>query len=342
MERLTPSRPMGCAILMRTLLRSLTLLVLASLVLSACSVAKTPAAPLRLGLNIWPGYAPFYIASERQLYTPTAVEIRTFSSLYDTDRAFSQKRIDAVATTLFDALRMADEGTPLTIVMFTDYSNGADGIVARRGITSLRELKGKRVAAEVGAISHFILLSALDQAGLQETDVEVVNLSVEEGAKALAEGKVDAAALWEPFLSEQANSHGATKLFTSAEIPGQVLDVLAVQQDVAEQRPDDVVNLIRGWEQGLQLLQTRPQEVMPIVAQAMQTTPDALQGDLSTLELFDLAHNRQFFDLANQQQSIGKAYTATAQFMIQHHLLGRAAPAVQNLVDPQFVGAATK
>ena len=327
---------------MRSLLRLLTLLCLTAVILSACSLAKAPAASLRLGLNIWPGYAPFYAAAKRQLYAPTSVEITTFSSLYDTDRAFSQKRIDAVGTTLFDALRMADEGTPLKIVMFTDYSNGADGVAARPGIASVRDLKGKRVAAEVGAINHFILLAALDKAGLHESDVEVVNLSVEEGAKALAQGKVDAAALWEPFLSDPAKTGGATKLFTSAEIPGQVLDVLAVHKDVAEQRPDDVANLIRGWEQALQLMKSQPQDVVPIMAEAMQTTPEGLQGDLSTLELFDLARSRQFFDLANQQQSIWKSYTATALFMSQHHLLQNAAPPAQGLVDAQFVEAAAK
>src|SRR5262245_6175493 len=194
---------------MRSTIRSLVLACLLSLVLSACALSTSPAKPLRLGLNIWPGYAPFYAAANRQLYSPTAVEITTFSSLYDTDRAFSQGRIDAVGTTLFDALRMRDEGIPLKIVLTTDYSNGADGIVARQGITSIAGLKGKRVAAEVGAINHFILLRALDRAGLQEQDVEVVNLSVEEGAKALAQGKVDAAALWEPFLSQQAGVGGA-------------------------------------------------------------------------------------------------------------------------------------
>jgi ABC-type nitrate/sulfonate/bicarbonate transport system substrate-binding protein len=113
-------------------------------------------------------------------------------------------------------------------------------------------------------------------------------------------------------------------------------------KDVAEQRPDDVVNLIRGWEHALQLLHTQPQEAMPIMAEAMQSTPDALQRDLSQVELFDLAHNRQFFDLANQQQSIGKTYAATARFMTQHHLLRKAAPPVQDLIDSQYVEAATK
>jgi NitT/TauT family transport system substrate-binding protein len=327
---------------MRFTLRWLALLFLATCILSACDLAKTPAAPLRLGLNIWPGYAPFYAAAKRQLYTPTSIEITTFSSLYDADRAFTEKRIDAVGTTLFDALRMADEGTPLKIVMFTDYSNGADGIVARRGITSLQELKGKRIATEIGAINHFILLAALDQAGLQETDIEVVNLSVEEGAKALTQGRVDAATLWEPFLSDQAKTDGATKLFTSAEIPGQVLDVLVVQQHIADQRPADVVNLIRGWEQALQLMKSQPQDVMPIMAEAMRTTPERLQGDLATLEFFNLARSRQFFDQANQQQSIWQSYTVTANFMMQHNLLRKAAPAAQELVDAQFIEAATK
>src|SRR5262249_54987851 len=144
------------------------------------------------------------------------------------------------------------------------------------------------------------------------SDVEVVNLSVEEGAKALAQGKVDAAALWEPFLSDATKTGEATKLFTSAEIPGQVLDVIAVRKDIAEQRPDDVANLVRGWEQAIHLLKNQPQDVMPIMAEAMRTTPEGLQSDLSTLELFDLARNRQFLDPANQQQSIWKSYTATA------------------------------
>jgi hypothetical protein len=99
---------------MHILLRWLALLGLASLVLSACSIAKTPAAPLRLGLNTWPGYAPIYAASERQLYAPTSVEIKTFSSTYDIDRAFSQQRIDALGTTLFEVMPIVAEAMQTT------------------------------------------------------------------------------------------------------------------------------------------------------------------------------------------------------------------------------------
>jgi NitT/TauT family transport system substrate-binding protein len=325
---------------MRPTLRWLTLVCLTALALSACGLTRTPAAPLRLGLNIWSGFTPFYGAAKRQLYSSTAVEITTFSSLYDADRAFSQGRIDAVGTTLFDALRLADEGTPLKIVMVTDYSNGADGIVARQGIASVAELKGKRVAVEIGAINHFVLLRALDRAGLQERDLDVVNLSVEEGAKALTQGKVDAAALWEPFLSQQVSAGGAHTLFTSSEIPGEVIDVLVVRSDLAEQRPADVANLVGGWEQALRIVQQQPQAMMGDMAQAMNTTPEGLQSDLAGLELIDLSHNQHFFDPASRSPSAQATYAATVTFMIQHQLLKQAAPAAGTLFDAQFVAAA--
>ena len=325
---------------MRSTLRWLTLMCLTSLLLSACGLTRTPPQPLRLGLNIWPGIAPFYAAASRQLYGSTQVEVKTFSSLYDADRAFSQGNIDVLATTFFDALRLADEGVPIKIVMATDYSNGADGIVAHQPIVSMADLKGKRVAVEIGAINHFIFLAALDKAGLKEGDVELVNLSVEEGARAFAQGKVDAAALWEPFLSQQTAVAGAHKLFTSQEIPGEVVDVVVVRKDLAEQRPDDIANLIAGWEKAMQTWKTQPKEIMEIMAQAMSTTPESLQSDLSGLELVDLAHNSQLFDSGNQQQSFRKAYAATVTFLTQHQLLKKSAPDAAEVLDPKFVAMA--
>jgi NitT/TauT family transport system substrate-binding protein len=324
---------------MRHCPRWLPLVGMLALLLGACSLTQAPPPPLRIGANIWPGFAPLYAAADRQLYGSTQVTMTTFSSLYDADRAFSQGRIDVLGTTLFDALRIADEGVALRVVLVIDYSNGADGVVASQGITSIPQLKGKRVAVEVGAINHFVLLSALDRAGLRESDVTLVNMSVEEAAKSLALGKIDAAALWEPLLSEQASAAGAQKLFTSAEIPGQIADVLVVRQDLAEQRPADVANLAIGWEQALQIWRTRPQEVEGVMAQSMNMTPDDLKANFGGLELVDLDHNRQLFDPANPQ-SLWKAYDATSAFMTQHQLLKQTAPAASAILDPRFVAPA--
>ena len=296
--------------------------------------------PLLLGLSDWPGHAPFYGAAKLGHFGPTQVEIKGFSSNFDRNRAFAQGRLDVLATPLFDALRIADGGTPLKIVLLFDYSSGGDGIVAREQIADVAALRGKRVSAEVSAITHFVLLSALERAGLGEMDIELVNLSVPEAADAFARGKIDAATLWDPHLSRQASMKGAHKIFTSKEIPGQVIDVLIVHKAVADERPEDVANIVKGWEKTLSAWKARPAELEEVMAKETHRTPEALRVDFAGLELLDTAKNRELFDPSVPGQSVWRSYEATARFMVQHHLLKGAAPPGQELLDPRFVAPA--
>jgi len=102
--------------------RWLALCLLLPLLLIACQATTPPAPALRFGVvSSWPGFTPFFLASQREFYRPTQVDLISFSSLYDAYRAFTQRRVDIVATTLFDAIRLADEDVPLKIVMAIDY-----------------------------------------------------------------------------------------------------------------------------------------------------------------------------------------------------------------------------
>lgn len=318
------------ALLWRT---ALWLLVL--LLAGACDAAKP--VPLRLGLSDWPGHAPFYGAAKLGNFGRTPVEIKGFSSNFDRNRAFAQGRLDVLATPLFDALRIADEGVPLKIVLLFDYSSGGDGIVARREIPNVAGLRGKRVSAELGAITHFVLLSALQKAGLTEADVQIVNLSVPEAADAFGRGKLDAATLWDPHLSRQAASDDAHKIFTSKEIPGQVIDVLVVHKAIADERSQDVTNIIRGWEQTLAAWRARPAEIEAVMAQESNRTPEGLRLDFAGMELLDLAKNRELFAPSAADQSVWTSYEATVRFMVHHQLLKRAAPDAKQILEPRFI-----
>lgn len=314
-----------------------TLWLISLLVASACNPVKSKPAPVRLGLSDWPGHAPFYGAAKLGHFGSSQVEIKGFSSNFDRNRAFAQGRLDVLATPLFDALRIADDGVPLKIILLFDYSSGGDGIVSRNEITTVQGLKGKRVSAELSAITHFMLLAALSQAGLSETDVQIVNLSVPEAADAFAHGKLDAATLWDPHLTRQASAPGAHKLFTSKEIPGQIIDVLIVQKAVAEKRAEDVANIVKGWEKMLAAWRARPAEAEAVMAAASNRTPEALRSDLAGLMLLDLAKNRELFAQGGSGQSVWSSFAATARFMTEHKLLKHAAPEATELIDPRFL-----
>ncbi len=310
------------------------------LVAGACNSVKSKAAPLRLGLSDWPGHAPFYAAAQLGSFGATRVEIKGFSSNFDRNRAFAQGRLDVLAAPLFDALRIADDGTPIKIVLLFDYSSGGDGIVARKEITSVKELKGKHVSAELSAITHFMLLAALSQAGLSEADVQIVNLSVPEAADAFAHGKLDAATLWDPHLSRQAAAPEAHKLFTSKQIPGQIIDVLVVHKEIADQRPDDVANIIRGWERTLEAWRARPAELEGVMAKATNRTAEGLKSELAGMVLLDLAKNSELFAAGASSQSVWSSFEATARFMDQHRLLKHSPPNAREILEPRFIAQA--
>ena len=325
---------------MRPLLRALPVLVLCAVLLAACGFNTRAAEPLRLAYNIWPGFGPLYAAETRNYYAPTTVEIRTFSSSYDAYRAFIGGDADVLGTTLFEMLRMLDEGVPVRAIAVNDYSNGADGVVGRAGLTRMADLKGKQVGVEIGTINHFILLLALQQAGLSESDVTLVNLPVDASAKALSEGKLDAAALYDPYLSEQIRA-GSVKLFSSTEVPGLVPSVLVAHTRVVEERGAAVRDLLRGREQALHEWQHQPQSILSDMATPMRSTPEQLQADLGGLVLVNAEQQQQIFDQASAQALI-KAYTTTATFMNDRQLLNHSVPRAEDVIDGRFAVALHK
>lgn len=108
------------------------------------------------------------------------------------------------------ALRYSVAHPDIRIIL--TVTEGFYRIVARRsaGITSVAELKGKRIAAIPTTSSGYFLARMLASADLALDDVEVVRVSpIEDMAKALAERKVDAVAIWEPHADNAARALGA-------------------------------------------------------------------------------------------------------------------------------------
>ena len=79
-----------------------------------------------------------------------------------------------------------------------DTSSGNDMVVAKPGIDSVKELKGKKVGVEIGLVDHLLLERALEVNGLKDTELILVNTPTNEAPQVLAAGAVDAIAAWQP------------------------------------------------------------------------------------------------------------------------------------------------
>ena len=126
-----------------------------------------------------------------------------------------------------------------------DVSHGADVVVGRAGMKSMRDLKGKSVAVESGALGAFVLSRALAINGMQASDVNVVHLeSNEQPARSRRAGST-APSLSIRFARNFCKA-GATTLFDSTQIPGEIVD-LSRSRERPRRAPEAMEALLAGW-----------------------------------------------------------------------------------------------
>jgi len=203
---------------------------LAALACVAATAGTVNAEPLKIGYSDWPGWVAWEVAVEKQWFEEAGVDVRFewFDYVASMD-AFAAGQIDAVAMTNGDALVTGATGAKSVMIIINDYSNGNDMVIGGPGVASIKDLKGKKIGVEIGFVSHLLLLNALEKNGMTEADVELVNVPTNETPQVLASGDVDAIVAWQPNSGMALKLvPGSKPLYTSADEPGLIYDVLAV------------------------------------------------------------------------------------------------------------------
>lgn len=255
------------------------LLSLLVLVLSGCMSEPQP--PLRIGTNVWIGSEPLYLAREMNYLDRNAAQLVEYPSASEVSRAFRNQAIDAMVISLDELFLLAQSGLQPKVVLAVDVSNGADVVVGRAGMNTMKDLRGKRVAVESGAVGAFVLSRALTLNGMQASNISIVHLETNEHLAAFKKGNIDGAVTFDPYCGQMLEA-GAHTVFDSTQIPGEIVDLLAVRASVLDKNPKAVQSVLTAWFKALDYLEHNPKDAAARMAVREQTTGDqflrALQG----------------------------------------------------------------
>lgn len=312
--------------------RLLTLMVVL-LCMAGAACSRPEPSPLRVGTNIWPGYEPLYVARHLGYLDTNQVRLVEFTSTSQILRAFRNGAIDAACVTIDEALLLAQEAADVRLVLVFDISNGADVIMAKPGIADLKDLKGRRVGAETTALGAYVLMRALQSSGLTPRDVQIVPLEVSEHESAFKRGDVDAVVTFEPTRTKLRN-FGARQVFDSSEIPGEIVDVLAVRSQYLQAHPDAVEHLLQGWYRTLNYMKEKPQDAARIAAARMGSTAEEFLASFEGLRLPDATETRRM--LTGDPPLLLKNAQALADVMREHGLLQKEVE-IQSLFDERAI-----
>jgi NitT/TauT family transport system substrate-binding protein len=261
--------------------KHLYVLACVALLLPLIGCVREPESALRIGTNVWIGSEPLYLARELGQLNPKAVQLVEYPSASEVLRAFRNQAIDGMVISLDELFGLAVDGLQPRIILVVDVSHGADVVVGRRGMRTMKDLKGKRVAVESGALGAFVLSRALALNGMHASDVKVVHLESNEQPSAFEKGQVDGAVTFDPYRDQLLRA-GARTLFDSTQIPGEIVDLVAVRATALDKQPKAMQALLSGWFSAIDYLKREPKDAAQRMGIRQQTTGEqflkALQG----------------------------------------------------------------
>jgi len=268
------------------------------LVLAVASAAA--AEPLRIRYAVWVGYGPLFLAQQKGYFAAERVEVQLVK-MEDPKESFlalAAGRLDGIVSTIDTVIPHLKTGKEFQYVLALDDSAGGDGIVARKEIKSVRDLRGKRVAVQEGSVSQFFLNVLLRDAGLSEKDVRVVNMKPGDAGAAFVAGRVDAAVTWEPWLSNGKTAPHGHLLVDSSQTPGLITDVLIFRRDVIEKRPREIQGVVDAWNKAVAYWERNPAESNEIMARAVGDwlkDPKLFADVLTGVRFYNREANVKFF-----------------------------------------------
>ena len=240
--------------------------------------------------------------------------------------------MQCAATTVETWVVWNANGVPTKQIFQLDKSYGADGLAVRNDVSSIKDLKGKTVAASVpGTAPYFGLAWILKANGLSLKDVKVVNLEPGPAAQAFIAGQNDAAMTYEPYLSSVRAAPQAGKIIATTLDYPMVMDTFGCTPEFLDQNPKAAKALADSYFEALDMIAKDPQKSYEIMGADVKQTGEAFGKSAQFLRWQDRAANKAFFNGEHQKFS-----EQAADLLLEIGVI-RQKPDIAALADPRFV-----
>lgn len=274
-------------------------LIVGGVFLASCSSKPSgppkPRTEFNIGWSIYAGWMPWPYAQQAGIVKKWAdkygikINIVQVNDYVESVNQYNAGKFDGVTVTNMDALTIpAAGGKDTSAIIVGDYSNGNDGIVLKNA-DQLGAIKGKSVNLVELSVSHYLLARALSTAGMSMTDVKTVNTADADIVGAFSSADTQAVVAWNPQLSVIKGLPGAKEVFSSAQIPGEILDLMVVDTATLKANPNLGKALAGIWYETVTLMQRQDatgKQARAAMAKLAGASPEAFDSQLKTTYLY--------------------------------------------------------
>ncbi|MBN9062994.1 MAG: ABC transporter substrate-binding protein [Rhizobiales bacterium] len=285
-----------------------------------------------IGISGWTGFAPLVLAKEAGIFAKNGVDA-TIKKIPQGTRhlAIASGDVQCAATTVETWIVWNANGVATKQLFQLDKSYGADGMATRAATASIKDLKGKTVAASApGTSPYFALAWMLKENGMTLKDVTVVNMEPGPAAQAFLAGQNDAAMTYEPYLSAVRDKPDAGKIIATTLDYPMVMDTFGCTPKFISENEAAVRAIVKSYYEALDMIKTDQKKAYDIMGADVKQSGEQFGKSAGFLRWSDAAGNKAFFS-GEWQTFTNKA----ADLLLEMGLI-KQKPDVATLVDTRF------
>jgi NitT/TauT family transport system substrate-binding protein len=234
-------------------------LAVAAVIALTGGASAAPQTSFKIAWSTYVGWMPWPYADESGILKKWAdkygIEIKLVQvkNYVESINRYTAGAFDGLVVTNMDCLTIpAAAGTDTTAIILGDYSNGNDAVILKSaGIApkkkTLADIAGQKVALVRLSVSQYLLSRALETVNLKEADVTLVDTPDADIVAAFGTPDVTALVAWNPQVGEILKNRNAQKVFDSAQTPGEIIDMMAVNTATLEGNPKLAMALTGAW-----------------------------------------------------------------------------------------------
>src|SRR5215207_3030283 len=267
----------------------------AALLVSAPAVAQD--VKVGIGISGWTGFAPLTLANQAGIFKKNGLDVTT-KKIPQKDRhlAVASGDIQCAATTVETWISWNANGVATKQIFQLDKSYGADGMATRNDLASIKDLKGKTVAASApGTAPYFTLAWMLKKNGLSVKDVTVVNLEPAAAAQAFVAGQNDAAMTYEPYLSTVRAAPDKGKIIATTLDYPMIMDTFVFTHKAPTENPRAAKALADGYFDAVAMIKAEPKKSFEVMGADVKQSGEQFEKSQAFLRWQDRDANQKFF-----------------------------------------------
>lgn len=245
--------------------------------------------------NSWLGYQPYYMMHAlHPQRLPANTDIVMLASDNTVLRMVSNQAVQGSFLSLDNALALnTTSGIDYCIALALSFSNGADAILVNPARYSEDQQHQLLVGMEDSPLARYILNRWLATSGFDRRKVRPILLSPQLHVAAMQQGRVDAIITYQPF-SRQLRLAGHEVIFSSADIAGEVLDVMVIRLDQWQRHQQRLQHLVNSWQDAVEFIQQTNSDEFRAITALSGLNADDVQQILGQIEFFSPQQSASF------------------------------------------------